>query len=85
MGKKLLELYRDRFNEHFKNHPNGKEIVSMLVRGECPKELVDLWFAEAEMYNWEKLSGPHRGPSGHSRGDGKIVRFPVHRTEDNNA
>ena len=77
----LLELYRPRFMEQFKNHPKGAELVEMLCQGDNPKELVDLWFAEAEMYNWEALMRPSRGPAGQISKDGKNVVFAIHKGE----
>lgn len=55
VGKILLDLYRPRFMEQFKNHPKGPEIVELLCRGGNPPELIDLWFAEAERYTFDKL------------------------------
>lgn len=74
----LLDLYRPRFMTQFQNHPRGAEIVEMLCQGDNPKELIDLWFAEAERYNWEKLmQGANRGPAGQISEDGKTVIFQV--------
>lgn len=62
VGKMLLDLYRPRFELQFAHHPKRAEIVEMLCQGDNPPELVDLWFAEAEMYTWEALSTkPIRG------------------------
>lgn len=56
----ILNAYRPRFEEQFKNHPKGKEIVEKLCSGDNPPELVDLWFSEAESYNWKALRSAER-------------------------
>lgn len=77
LGRVLLDLYRPRFEEQFRNHPKGKEIVELMCQGDNPPELVDLWFAEAESYNWKTLmSAAPRGPSG------QPIKFQVIKGEN---
>ena len=75
-NKVLLDLYKPRLMEQFKNHPRGPEIVEMMCQGDNPPELIDLWFAEAEMYSWEKLRN-WRPTVNNVNKDGNIV-IPIH-------
>lgn len=61
IGAMLLDIYRPRFELHFAAHPNREEIVDMLCQGGNPPELVQLWFAEAEMYTAATFMRPIRG------------------------
>lgn len=69
-GLILLDIYRPRFQARFANHPNGKEIVEMLCNGGNPPELVTLWFAEAESYDYEAMGKA-------AANGGKVVKFAV--------
>lgn len=56
IGKILGEAYRSRYEMLFKHHPKRDEIIPKLVAGGNSVEQVDLWFAEAENYNWDYMS-----------------------------
>lgn len=47
------EIYKSRFEEHFKYHPNKDQIVAKLVEGANSTEQIDIWFAEADYYTAE--------------------------------
>lgn len=81
IGAILLDIYRPRFEMHFAYHPKGKEIVDMLCQGGNPPELIELWFAEAEMYAWEAMRAGFRGAARQSR-DGNVT-FKIVRGEPN--
>jgi len=76
VNKILLDLYKPKFQEIFKNHPKGSEIVESLCKGDNAPELIELWFAESEMHNWQKLM--EMGNRGAER-QGDTVTFEIHK------
>lgn len=59
------ELYKPTIKRHFENHPDGDGLVEKMFSGEATTEQIDIWFAEAESYTWEKMkpAPPKSGPS----------------------
>jgi hypothetical protein len=55
LGTILGIAYEPLYREHFKNHPNGDEIVSKLVQGKLTSEEIEEVFMEAENFNYQKF------------------------------
>jgi hypothetical protein len=51
----LGEVYKNVFEEKFKDHPKKDEIVAKLVDGDLDPVLVDLYFTEAEIFTHEAI------------------------------
>lgn len=78
----VWKCYGKVFEHRFRYHPKKEEILKRMEEGDFSAELIDLWFAEAEMYEWEKLikriPGGDSGPCGPS----KTITFKMHRGEE---
>lgn len=74
----LGELYRARYEDNFKYHPNKDEIVEALVKGDNTVEQIELWFAEASSYTWQKImNAPRPEPDE----DGNVT-FQIYKGKD---